>query len=400
MHLFDRFRRFLGGAPSDTETTPPPPAQDTKQTVGQVSDLRNGMKEMRAWLRSFGGALGAGATVILAGLGYTQVHKIFPLPADSPDRLFAFAILSSFFALAGAALATGRFFGAQRRVGISTEPEKDKKVDPLRTKHERAIRTKVFTDAAAEEDAFDLRAVELRALRLRRIAQRTLDDERKAALSAEADRLMERVGTGVVSAAARVLEWRSDRAVSGLLTWLAVLMSIVGIIGLFGLADWSDGQRQLVALRKSCADAVKAGAADACNTVVPKGDRTATTTTTNAAAAQKSPWLNSYVQERLPQQLIVYRVYGGDSDRRGPWATGNVIENAGAAIRKLALPKANGAHCIVRVIIPKGMRVRRGHVAPHFGHPGGATQIYVVGRLERLRLSGDTPLPPSKGPCP
>lgn len=41
------------------------------------------------------------------------------------------------------------------------------------------------------------------------------------------------------------------------------------MLGLFGLADWSKGQRELISLRKACAEATTAGAANACDPVTP-----------------------------------------------------------------------------------------------------------------------------------
>ncbi|MEK6274360.1 MAG: hypothetical protein AABM30_03395 [Actinomycetota bacterium] len=396
----ERVRRGLRGllgveAKPNASTTPE--SDELPETVGAIADLRKAMESMRELLRRFGAALGAGATALLAGLGYTQVHKIFPLPADSSGWTWALAVASSVGSLVGAAWVAGRFFGAQRRIGIKTEAGRE----TLRPR-ERELRDRVFTDTAAEEDAAALRDVELRAIRLNRIAQHSSKAKAKD-LQDEAERLQGKVRLACVRAAAEILEWRSQQAFNGVLTKVAVLMTILGIVGIFGVADWSQGQRDLVALRKSCAEATTAGAIDACVTVVPRKDRTSITTstaTTTTASPQASEWLNSYREIKIARPLTVYRVYGGDSARQGRWATPATPANRRAAVAALALPQQNAARCIVRVRIPTGLRIRIGHVAANFGKPGGAGQVEILGTLKSLRFFADRPLPPAKGPCP
>jgi len=78
------------------------------------------------------------------------------------------------------------------------------------------------------------------------------------------------VRAGFVQAAVGVLERRSYQAFKGSLTAAALVIAIAGLIGLFGLADWTQGQRELIALRKECAMAARDGATAACEHVVPK----------------------------------------------------------------------------------------------------------------------------------
>jgi len=42
-----------------------------------IDELKEGMKEMRGLLQRFGAAIGAAATVIITGVGFTQLHEIF-----------------------------------------------------------------------------------------------------------------------------------------------------------------------------------------------------------------------------------------------------------------------------------------------------------------------------------
>lgn len=408
--LSDGLRSVLGFRSKSQEE---PEEESSGSPDPSLAELREGMKAMRELLRGFGAALGAGATALLTGLGYTQVHKIFPLPADYSVWMLLLAIGASVSALVGAAWLAGRFFGAQRRIGIGTEPGEKRHFlrsllrgriggeqrDTLFLHSERELRDRVFADGAAEEEAVTLRDVELRALRLQRIARRTTDETQAKKLNAEADRLRGRVRLVLVRAAAEILERRSYQAFKGSLTKVALLLAILGIVGTFGLADWSQGQRDLIGLRKSCAEAKKAGAIDACVTVVPKKDRQQSPKR-KVRATQKSPWLNSFLATKLPTTRTLYRVYGGDSDRRGRWVTGLKPTSRRAAVLALALPPQNAARCLLRVRIPAGTRVRIGHVAPHFGRKGGASRVQILGTLKRVRYFADRPLPPAKGPCP
>lgn len=269
--VLKRLRRWLG-EPEPQPEKPPDPSR------ASIDELKVGMADIRAHLRRFGAALGAAATAILTGVGYTQLHEIFPLPADSsPSWLTAAAAACGALALIGAAWLAARFFAAQRRILLTTRQE------PLGLfgwwrerrrgfgRRERDVRNEFFNKTAREYGAASLRALELRAHRLERAARR-LPEAKKSqadALTAEAARIGAAVRLGLLQAAAAVLERRAHQAFKGSMTALPLVLTIAGLLGLFGLADWSQGQRELAALRKECAEASKAGAVDACEKVVP-----------------------------------------------------------------------------------------------------------------------------------
>ena len=350
------------------------------------------MKEIRDHLRRVGAALGAAGGALLTGLGYTQVHKVFPLPTDSSIWLLVLAIAASFGALVGAATLAGRFYGAQRRILVSTEPDKADWWSRVRHRpdlltRERKIRDHVYDQAARDESAQSLKAVELRANRYDRIARRG-DPSKAEAREKESKRLLAAVEAALDDGALAVLERRAHQAFNGWLTRVALLATIAGIIGLFGLADWSQGQRDLLALGKTCVEAKQS---------IPKCKRFAASQT---QAAGRSSWLNSFRTTVLRRPIVAFRVYGGDSRRTGLWFTRIRPTNAARARSLLALPEQNRARCVVRVEIPRGRTVRIGHAAPLFNQPGGGTQLEVEGSSKGIVFDGDKPLPPSRAACP
>lgn len=262
----------------------PKPKEDEKPEPARASidQLKDGMEEIRGLLQRFGAAVGGAATVILTGVGLTQVHEIFPLPPDSAVWLTVLALAAGIAALVGAAWLAARFFAAQRRILMTT----DQAPFGLRGwfaerqrgfgRRERDVRNYFFDLTAAENGAQTLHALELRGQRLERIAQRLpAESQERKAFAAEAERLTGVVRLGMAQGAIAVLERRSHQAFKGSLTALALLMTIFGLLTLFGLADWSKGHRQLITLRKECAEATKAGATAACEGVLSKDQREA-----------------------------------------------------------------------------------------------------------------------------
>jgi len=371
------------------------------------------MQAIRDLLKRVATALGAAGAALMGGLGYTQVHKIFPLPADSSGWLPVLAAAGSASALVGAAWLAARFFGAQRRIVMSSEQEEAKPLfgwcPPKGLSQwfwakrkgfgnvERKLRNHVFDQYAQEQEARTLRSVELRAQRLQRMAQRARRAEHGDAakrLQDEADRLNGVARLALVEAAAEVLERRSHQAFKGVLTAVPLLLTIGGIILVFGLADWSQGNRDLIELRKNCAEAQKAGAVNACEPVVAKEKRALYPPPTT------TPWLNSYRQGKLKKARIAYRVYGGGSQRSGKWVTTMSPQRQNSAQAGLALPLENSASCVVRVRIPAGTSVRIGHAGPSFGAPGRWSQIQILVAPKPVTYFADRPLPPAEGPCP
>jgi hypothetical protein len=374
------------------------PAADKPEKPDPASGTAADMEAMRTHLRRVGTALGVAGGALLSGLGYTQVHKIFPLPDDAPWWALGLAIATSLAALGGAAMLAGRFYGAQRRIPVSTDDDQPGlwgwgPTPTGLTPAEQGIRDRVFDQAARDQIAQNLKAVELRALRLRRTARRATGDRAKT-LDAEAKRLEDELDDALYNGAAAVLEHRSHQAFSGWWTRVALLSTILGIIGVFGLADWSQGQRDLVALGKQCGEAKTAIAA------CERFGEGAAAGATAKAGVEGNAWVNGYTETVLQTPTTEYRVYGGDSGRIGTWVTPIKPADGMNARARLALPDENSVQCTVRVYIPAGAKIRIGHAGPLFHHQGGGAQAKIMSALDRVVFSADRPLPPSRGPCP
>ncbi|WP_029688868.1 glycohydrolase toxin TNT-related protein [Thermoanaerobacter sp. A7A] len=76
----------------------------------------------------------------------------------------------------------------------------------------------------------------------------------------------------------------------------------------------------------------------------------------------------------LDSDTLAYRYYGGNSNPRGQWLTTELLKDP---VNQLALPPGNKAENIQQWIIPKGTKVLKGTVAPHWGKLGGAPQIFI-----------------------
>lgn len=249
------------------------PVAEAPEPASPAKDISKGMESIRENLRTFGTALGALATAVLAGVGFATFHEIFPLP---PGRglLGVGAALLAAAAVGGTVWLTAAFFAAQRRIvfspsALSVGEEGPVKAEGL-SKHEENIIKAILKEHAAEEGGASLRAVEMRAQRLSRVARRVEaagagEAARAAAITKESQRLTEAVSLAAWRAALMVLENRARRVYKGTGTVIALCVAATGIVGLLLLADYSKGQRDLIALRESCAKAVTAGAANACD---------------------------------------------------------------------------------------------------------------------------------------
>jgi hypothetical protein len=393
---------FFAAVRPKKKTAEPDAPQDPDGEDPVIKGIQADMEAMRDHLRRVGTALGVAGGALLGGLGYAQVHKLFPIPIDSSRWILIGAIAAAAAALVGAAWLAGRFYGAQRRIPVRTE-EDEPQLKWLRKWRrtpsglwpgESEIRHRIYDETARDDSATSLKALELRQLRFERLARRA-KGKRETKLKDDSERIKGIVSRTLFQAAAAILERRAHQAFSGWLTRFAFLLTIAGIIGVFGLADWSQGQRDLVALGKQCGEAKTPIAA--CKHFGAVADRDTTATT---AADDAKGWLNGYTETVLQTPTTEYRVYGGGSDRIGTWVTPSRPANGTKARAVLALPDENAAQCTVRVDIPAGAKIRIGHVGPLFHHPGGAAQLKIMSSLDGVVFSADTALPPSSGPCP
>jgi hypothetical protein len=232
--------------PKDTPKGQAVPGVDP---TADAAALDTAMAAMRTDLRKNGSALATGSAAVLGAIGYTQLHQIFPAPANG---WFTPVVAASIAAAAmGTSFLVSRVFAATRRILIGS----DASARGL-SHSERARALAVLTEHAREQQAQTLRALEYRALRLGRVAQRP---EASSALSAaaksESDRLYGVIYIALKRAAATILEERTRKALGGRLSAAAFLLAAAGVAGVFALADYSKGQRDLIDLRTKCATA-------------------------------------------------------------------------------------------------------------------------------------------------
>jgi len=210
-----------------------------------MADLRG---DLQRWVK----AVGAVATLVLGGLGWTQADRLFPLPPALWVKVVA--IVCALAAVGGAVVLFTRLYTAQRRILIGSDL-------PLRErqglhKSELPEIKRVLDEQARAERGIHLRDVDARALRLDRIAV-TLELEGNADLAkaarSESDRLENYLGVALRRAGVFVLENRARRAMSGKLTWASLLAAAFGIAGLFAMANYSQGQRQQAPADKALA---------------------------------------------------------------------------------------------------------------------------------------------------
>jgi hypothetical protein len=258
--------------------TPPkvPPAPATAPGVdpGAGADtLTAGLAATREHLRKTGTALGTAATAVIGGLGYARLHDLFPIPVGK-DWLYWVAGVAAAAAVLGSVVLAGRFFGAQRRILLSSRlptTQQDRWRRGLR-KTEVTIVTPVFQEHAREEGAASLHALDLRAVRLEHVAGRIEDEDARKRFEDEAQHVRQVVRIGLVRGVASILEYRAQQAFKGWISKVALVSAVTGVALLWGAADYSKGQRDLIDLRAKCAEAEGKGAATACEPVVPTED--------------------------------------------------------------------------------------------------------------------------------
>jgi hypothetical protein len=245
------------------------------------------MADVRTLLQRAGAGLAVGAAAVLSGLGYTQVHQLFPLPPISKLGslvLIAVAVASALVAVLGAAAVSSILLQAQRRILMSSRAEDC----DFKGRREKWLIESVYLPAAAGEGAVELADLDLRAERLHRCAARMpSDDPARQRVEDEASRLDSVVVLAVRQAASKILEWRAARAFRGPYTAIAVVAAALGIIGLFASADYSKGVRDQVDIAVKCQKASL--------TTMPTWCKTVTATNTEEAWSEyfENHWLGT-----------------------------------------------------------------------------------------------------------
>jgi RHS repeat-associated protein len=94
-----------------------------------------------------------------------------------------------------------------------------------------------------------------------------------------------------------------------------------------------------------------------------------------------NPWLGSSLSTTAAEDLTMYRVWGGESARVGPWLTPVRPDSSTAARRALSLPERNAATFVSEVTVPAGARFQIGIAGPAYSQPGGSVQAQLLDEI-------------------
>jgi hypothetical protein len=291
-------------AAEDTAPKKPKPPSDEADPYADPKWLVDVMDGVRSQLQRTAALLGAAAVAVIGGLGYAQLHNIFPIPRNvsvaSKVALPCFVVA----AIGGASWLAAIFLSAQRRILIGPDWDDDL------NERDKKVAKRVRGAFARHEQADNLMDVHLRTLRLAAVARALTarDAKRANAAKAEADRVRTLVDFALIRTAAAILEDRSRRAFKGLPTLFALILASAGIVGMFAVADSYKGRRDSFESREKCAKAEANGVADAC-AAFESSEQTAERHAAEAAAKEAAAKKAKDAMERLTptQQALVRR---------------------------------------------------------------------------------------------
>ncbi len=269
-----RPRRLASNTKAETGQHAPGPAPAGVNPSAGFNTLVASLADIRTNLRQWSAGIGAVATAVLTGVGWTQADRLFPLAG--PSWVPWVAGLSAGAALVAAVYVLVSLFAAQTRIIIGNEYELERyKISRNNFRPgEKELVKKALADQAAVEEAPRLADVELRAQRLHRIASRLkLRNESELAEVAENEstRLADYVGLAELRVVLMLLERRA-RNVTRLMSWtaLAILVSALGVAGLFVAANYSQGARDKAWVVTHCIQELQGtGLASKCAKLIP-----------------------------------------------------------------------------------------------------------------------------------
>lgn len=234
----------MGGKATKAATQPAKPASGGAppgvDPNASVDELKQNMADLRGDLRRWLAAVGAVASAAMAGLGWTQADKLFPLPG--PWGVPFVAAMCAAAIIIGALVIFVRLYSAQRRILVGLEPiGRDGGLTPA----EVTLVEKQFKEQAKTEQALLLRDLQARADRLDRAATRldVAGNQLAPKVRQEADRLNTYVGIAQRRVGVLLLEQRARRATSSHWTVAALATAAFGIAGMFATANYASGYR-------------------------------------------------------------------------------------------------------------------------------------------------------------
>lgn len=100
---------------------------------------------------------------------------------------------------------------------------------------------------------------------------------------------------------------------------------------------------------------------------------------TKTRVVERNPWAGDTVVCVTRRAVTMYRVWGGaGSKQQGPWLSLKMPMSSSAARANLALPSANSATYLSRVVVPAGTRIQVGVAGSNWGQPGGWEQVRLL----------------------
>ncbi|MDF1487242.1 hypothetical protein [Tessaracoccus caeni] len=241
--------------PDAGESGGKPPLDATRQSIQAIRDD----------LGKFGTGLGIGSSIFLGGTAVLNFDSLFPLPQGWPWWVALVMIFVA--AAAGSVLLTRRFFVARRRVVIDTMDYGDEEsLDGLSERkgglsdEERLLVRRRFDELAHEEGARNVVAVERRGERLIRIASAAAlrgDEQIATWAKSEGERLLAGVSQASAEAGLKVIERRSAQVYKGVGTGVLAVVTALGVVGGFVLADFSKGEREKAESWVACQQELK-----------------------------------------------------------------------------------------------------------------------------------------------
>ncbi len=256
---------WLFGKAEPVEETEPPPKKDDDEPAAEAGPdpAVEAIKNVRDDLTKYGTAMGVGSVIVVGGSAVVNYDSMFPL-ADS--RAWVAVVATFAAAIVGSVALTARFFIAKRRILIDTMEFMERRPAPsfVRTVpsrqggmsiDERRIVERRLREFAHEEGVADVTLAEARAERLRRVAgAAAAEGEAEVAKLArtEAQRLSAGLSAAISQAALLVVERRSAAVYKSVWAITFALMAAFGAVGVFVVADWSKGEREVVEAWVQC----------------------------------------------------------------------------------------------------------------------------------------------------
>lgn len=265
--------------------TPLPAAAVTQN----IERWREAAEKLRGRVDLTAKAVGGIGTTAATAIGISKIGDLFPLTPGARSWLAFFVAIAGFVALSLAiAIVTYRLWSVNQPIFMRTDPDAMKDQGDVDERERDAIRV-VYEETADLNRAESLRSYEARAHRLRRVAERTRDDDERARVDAKADQIAADIQATFARAALRVIRRRTTNAVRGAGSVFAYLLFVAGLLSFAVGTDYIASERtDQVTIAKSCEDARNVGADSATLPAICGADARAEQPEPTSAAQQRA----------------------------------------------------------------------------------------------------------------